>query len=313
MTDARLTVLDSVLLDLTLRVDALPARGGDVVSAPAHLATGGGFNVLVAAQRQGLAVRYGGHLGAGPFATRARDDLAAAGVEVPDVPTAGRDLGVCVVLVEPDGERTFVTAAGAELDLGAEALASLGWGPHEYLYLSGYNFAHRSLAAVVAPWLDTLPDQVVVALDPGARLGDADPEVVAHALARVDWLLASDDECCALADDTDLASAVTTLAAAVRAGVVVHEGARGCRLATGGTVRAIPGVPGEVVDSNGAGDTHNGVFLASLADGADPVTAAWRANVAASHAIAHVGGAAAPTWSELDARLRALGATPTAG
>ena len=52
---ARLVVLDSVLVDLTLRVDALPDRGGDVRSDSSMLAPGGGFNVLAAAARQGMA------------------------------------------------------------------------------------------------------------------------------------------------------------------------------------------------------------------------------------------------------------------
>ncbi|MGC8498255.1 MAG: PfkB family carbohydrate kinase [Acidimicrobiales bacterium] len=307
---ARLTVLDSVLIDLTLRVGALPARGQDVVSAPAHLATGGGFNVLVAARRQGLACRYGGHLGTGPFAARARADLVAAGIELGPSTAGDRDLGVCVVVVEPDGERTFLTAAGAELDLSRAALDALDFRDDEYLYLSGYNLAHPSLAATIGPWLATVPERVRVALDPGARLGDADPDLVDRVLARVDWLLASDDEVRALAGTSSLADAVAAVRARVRAGVVVHEGAAGCRMAEGGRVRRIPGVATPVVDSNGAGDTHNGVFLASLAAGADPATAAWRANVAASWSINQVGGASAPSAAQLAARLGQVGNAP---
>ncbi len=307
---ARLTVLDSVLIDLTLRVGALPERGGDVVSAPAHLATGGGFNVLVAARRQGLASRYGGHLGTGPFAERARADLEALEVEVAPSTPGGRDLGVCVVVVEPDGERTFLTAAGAELDLSRAALDALDFGDDEYLYLSGYNLAHPALAATIGPWLATVPEHVCVALDPGARIGDADPGLVDRVLARVDWLLASDDEVCALAGTPSLGDAVATLRPRVRAGVVVHEGAAGCRIADGGHPRRIAGVATQVVDSNGAGDTHNGVFLASLAHGADPEAAAWRANVAAAWSIAHLGGASAPSAAQLAERLGEIGTSP---
>jgi len=62
-----------------------------------------------------------------------------------------------------------------------------------------------------------------------------------------------------------------------------------------------------VVDTNGAGDAHNGVFLAELARGRDPVSAAWRANGAAALAIGRLGPATAPTRDELSAWFRVLG------
>jgi sugar/nucleoside kinase (ribokinase family) len=58
-----------------------------------------------------------------------------------------------------------------------------------------------------------------------------------------------------------------------------------------------------VVDTNGAGDVHNGVFLAELSRGTDVIDALRRANVAASIAIGQVGPAACPTRDVIDAHL----------
>jgi sugar/nucleoside kinase (ribokinase family) len=49
-----------------------------------------------------------------------------------------------------------------------------------------------------------------------------------------------------------------------------------------------------VVDTNGAGDTHSGVFLAELALGTDVIESARRGNAAAAMAISVLGPASCP-------------------
>ncbi len=299
-----LVVLDSVLVDLTLRVAELPELGGDVRSSWSSLSTGGGFNVLAAASRQGLDARYGGRLGRGPFAELARASLEAEGIA--HGPLEGDDdLGVCVVVVDAHGERTFITAPGAELGLRAPSLAEIDLGSGDYLYLSGYNLAHPELAAVIAPWVGTIPDEVVVAFDPGARFSDAEPAVLDDVLERTDWLLASASECRALAGEAGLEAATRELLERVRAGVVVHDGPAGCLVGADGEVTRVAGYDVTIVDTNGAGDAHNGVFLAGLATGLAPRDAARRANAAAAIAIESFGPAQAPTRERLDAWLEA--------
>ena len=43
-----------VVIDLTLRIEAIPEPGGDVFADESSLAVGGGFNVLAAARRMGV-------------------------------------------------------------------------------------------------------------------------------------------------------------------------------------------------------------------------------------------------------------------
>jgi sugar/nucleoside kinase (ribokinase family) len=65
--------------------------------------------------------------------------------------------------------------------------------------------------------------------------------------------------------------------------VIVRRGDDGCVLAVrGADPRVLPAPRVVVRSANGAGDTHVGVFLAALADGAAPRDAAVRANAAAA-------------------------------
>jgi sugar/nucleoside kinase (ribokinase family) len=56
----------------------------------------------------------------------------------------------------------------------------------------------------------------------------------------------------------------------------------------------------EAVDTNGAGDTHCGVFAAELLLGNNLETAALRANAAAAISVTRYGPATAPTWAEVN-------------
>jgi sugar/nucleoside kinase (ribokinase family) len=61
----------------------------------------------------------------------------------------------------------------------------------------------------------------------------------------------------------------------------------------------VPGFAVTAIDTNGAGDTHTGTFIAALARGADVRSAARIANAAAAFSVTRRGPATAPTEAEL--------------
>ena len=114
MKPRRLVFAGQAIVDIVLRVPALPERGGDMIATSAEITTGGGFNVMAAAARQGLPVLYAGGHGTGPWGDLVRAALGAEGITILRPADPGRDTGFDVALVEPDGERTFATHPGAE-------------------------------------------------------------------------------------------------------------------------------------------------------------------------------------------------------
>lgn len=297
----RLFVLDTVMVDVTLRVAQLPVRGGDVRASEQLLTTGGGFNVLTAAARHDLDVVYVGQLGTGPMSAVARADLVAAGIATPVAADPTHDLGFCLVLVDAAGERTFVTSTGAELLVTRADLDAVAIDEGDLVFLSGYDFVYPEIGPTVARWLATLPTGVIVAFDPGPRFADIATDLVHAVLARSDWLLCNAVEGLALSGAATLERAPEALLAMTGGeGVVVHDGQRGCLVAT--RTRApvrVAAFPATVVDTNGAGDTHDGVFLAEMARGTDPLEAARRANAAAAMAIGRLGPATCPPRAEV--------------
>jgi sugar/nucleoside kinase (ribokinase family) len=299
----RLFCLDTVLVDVVLRVSAFPPRAGDVRALEQLVTTGGGFNAMSAASRHHLRVDYAGRLGAGPFSELAASSLVNEGIGTPVDANPELDTGVCVVLVEPDGERTFITAPGAEGTLRASDLESLNVKGGDYVLVSGYNVMYPDGAKVTLDWLGVLPHEVVVFFDPATRVADIPAPNLEGVLGAATWLLCNAQEATRLTGVDDVVAAAGVLAAKNdRLNVVVRRGAEGCVVALNhaGAIEVDSFVT-RVVDTNGAGDVHNGVFAAELASGHDAFAAARWANAAAAIAVSRLGPATSPTRAEVAA------------
>jgi sugar/nucleoside kinase (ribokinase family) len=312
------------IVDVATDVPGVPDRGGDVLASSSAVTVGGGFNVMAAAARQGLPVLYAGGHGTGPWGDLVRSVLAGEGIGVFRDPDPRRDTGFVLVLVEPDGERTFVTSLGAE---SFHDLSGVAVSPGDAVYVSGYGLLGPS-AAGVAEWAASLPAGSSLFLDPGPLAADIPEPILNRVLPRCDWLSVSLREAALLTGTDDPAAAArlllvrtgggadgrTGVGAGVRAygragvgiggraggGVIVRTGASGCVLAVGGAVSFVPAPKVDAVDTTGAGDAHAGAFLAALSDGRTPLAAAQRANVAAALAVTRRGPATAPTRGDLD-------------
>jgi sugar/nucleoside kinase (ribokinase family) len=305
-TVSRLVFAGEAIVDVLMRVPALPGRGGDMLAESASVEVGGGFNIMAAAVRQGLPVVYAGGHGTGPWGGKVRAALAAEGIGLLRPPHPDADTGFTVGLVEPDGERTFVTALGAESLVQADAWNSIRLQTGDAVYVSGYGLVPAGPGPVLAAWAAALPPEVLLFADPGPLVADIPAAVLDPVLARCDWWSCNRREAALLTGSDDPAEAGRRLVRRTgRAGVIVRSGPDGCVLAL-----RVPGLPPSLnhvaapavtaVDTTGAGDAHSGVFLAGLAAGLTPAEAARRANAAAALAVTRAGAATSPTRAELD-------------
>src|SRR4051794_31489407 len=136
-----------------MAVPALPAAGSDVRAADAQITAGAGFNVMVAARRQGMTVVHGGIQGSGPFGDLLRAQMEEVGIQLIQPPFSGTDSGFCVALVDDAGERTFVTSVGAEAAVDAVELDRIGICPEDTVYLSGYSLLSPVTGPALAQWV----------------------------------------------------------------------------------------------------------------------------------------------------------------
>lgn len=294
--------LGSILVDVTVDVPGLPERGGDVLATGTRTLPGGGFNLAAAVARQEVRCVYAAPHGTGLYGDLIRDALAAEGVRVAAEPRDTGDSGFCVVLVEPDGERTFVTMPGVEAALTAGDLAAVRPSTGDVVSVSGYDLAYPGSGPVLADWLADLPGEVFVALDPGPLVRQIPAERLASVLRRADLLTLNQREAQLLADSRATSAALLETLRPAAAMVVIREGPQGC-VATGGPlgdrIVSVPAPRVQAVDTTGAGDSHTGVLLASLAAGVGVEEALDTATRAAAVSVTRIGPATTPTRAAL--------------
>ena len=312
-----MVVVGNAVVDVVLRVPAVPAPGSDVLASTGALVAGGAVNVAAAAARQGALTLYAGAHGTGPLGEVVRAALVAEGVDLA-LARSGADTGFDVAITDDDGERTFLTRHGAEASLRPGDLDAVVTERGDVVVVSGYVLAHPGPAAMLTGWLAGIDPRATVLFDPGPLLaarppahrppvrdraacsaatddGPAlDPAGLAAALARADVVTLNAAEAAAL-ERSGLVAGVRSL--------LVRDGARGATWHRAGSVLSTPAPPVEVVDTNGAGDTHTGVLAAALAAGVEPAAALERATVAASTSVTRSGPGGAPSVDELDAAV----------
>lgn len=301
MTMPRLVSVGNIILDRTLRIPALPERGGDVLARDTGSMPGGSFNTLVAARRQGIACAYGGAHGTGPHGDRVRSALRAEGIEILLEPTRESDTGYDIALTDDDGERTFVTVFGAEASLRSDALEGICLRADDSVHVSGYGLLERTNGSVLGPWISAIPGEHTLLLDPGPLCADIPAPVLSAVATRADWISCNLREALLLTGAGDAHTAAAALRENWRA-VVIRLGPSGALVFTD-EIEQVPGFVVEAVDANGAGDAHTGAFLAGLAAGESPYSAALRGNACAALAVTQHGPATAPTAAQVQLLL----------
>lgn len=301
----RLLHTGQVMIDLVMAVNKLPHSGGDVLAQSASFEAGGGFNVMAAAQRNGLPVVYLGRHGTGRFGDLAREAMKAEGIRIGITHRAERDTGLCVALTEASAERSFISYIGAEGELTAEDLASVPAEAGDYVYVSGYSLLHGGKAQALVDWVLDLPRGINVVFDPGPLVDSPDEPLMQALLSRIDLWTSNSVEAVKFTGASDIAETLSRLADHLPADVlmVVRDGPQGCWISQRGDRQHVPGFKVAAVDSNGAGDAHAGVFVAGLAQGFSASEAALRANAAAALAVTRWGPATSPGTAEVDALI----------
>jgi sugar/nucleoside kinase (ribokinase family) len=289
------------LVDEVAEIPGLPRRGQNAMASSFTRYAASAVNILVAAARSGATCVHAGTVGTGHNADLVRRTLADEGVVISSPPLADLDTGICFVMIEPSAERTFVTTMGAERHISVESLASSAPEPGDIVCVSGYSLVGATREPLLT-WLESLPEGVVVVLDPGAIFSGLPAPTRERMLAHTTVWTSNAEEATGLTGWTGIADTALALSGRLPEGsvVVVRDGPKGCVVREAGHTTHVAGFPRDPVDTNGAGDCHTGILVAERAAGMEWVEAARRANAGAALKVTRRGPNAAPTRAEID-------------
>src|SRR6266545_924416 len=127
--EPEVVVFGSLNMDLVVRVSRVP-NAGETLRAHGFMTNPGGkgANQAVACARQGARVCMVGRVGRDDFGATLRAALAADGIDVRHVGTAGDASGIAVIIVDDDAQNRIALIPGANALLApqdADAVAEL--------------------------------------------------------------------------------------------------------------------------------------------------------------------------------------------
>lgn len=261
---ARVVVCGEALIDL------VPLPGGEGYAARPG---GSPANVAVGLGRLGVPVRLLSRLAADPFGRLLRDHVTASGVDTTGVLDAAEPTTLAVVTLDPDGKAEYAFYVDGAADGGwraADLPAALP--PGAALHVSGsLALAVPSMGDTVEALLQRERGSRLLALDPNVRPRLARDEADLRArldrwLGLVDLVKVSEDDLAWVSPGVPVEEVARAWCRRGPSLVVVTRGEHGVHaLGADGPVD-LPGLPVEVADTVGAGDSFMSGLLAALAD-----------------------------------------------
>ena len=226
-------VVGDVMTDIIVFPEGPLVRGSDRRATIRSHPGGSGANQAVWLGAMGVPVKFAARVGAADR-THLEAHFRGYGVEAILAADSEKPSGVLVTIVDPDGERSFLTDRGANLALSpADLPASLLDGAR-YAVCSGYSFFADAPRASVRGFLAAARErQVATMVDPASAgfLREVGVEAFLSWTAGTDLLLANREEAETLSGTADLGDQMRILGQHF-ARVVIKRGPDGAAMGT---------------------------------------------------------------------------------
>lgn len=296
-------VLGAVVIDQVMTVPTLPYRGADIEVDSRQMHIGGcGLNIASALHRLNIPSLNAFLIGNGMGANQIGNYLQARGIDV-HLPKIDGDNSWCLALVEPDGERSFVTATGVENDWTQDILDQLDIPPDSLIFLSGYQLVPSADEAIVS-WLESIDHPVEILVDFGPRIEQVDPDIITRLLALNSIVSVNRDEARMIGIDEPVEESAADWSIRHNCPLIVRRDKDGAFFYQSEQNNGwVEPYAADVKDTIGAGDSHAGGILAGLSANWSLIDAIRLGNAIASYVVERSGGDCSPNLEELRRHL----------
>lgn len=292
MSEPKILVVGDTITDIIVMPEGPMVRGSDRRAKIRSRPGGSAANLAVWLGRLGMDVTFVSRVAAADLASN-RAYFRGRGVNAelvgdPDLPS-----GVLISIVDADGERSFLTDRGANLNLSAADLPVSRLDGMSLLVVSGYSFfTEGPRTAVTALMKQARERKIATAVDPASVgfLREVGAESFLKWTQGTGTIFANLDEALELTGSVDLGLQMQTLGRFYERVVIKRGGAGAAIGSRTGVGLSLPAPVSDVIDTTGAGDAFAAAFLASELRG-KAVGDCLRAGIAAgSEAVGTVGG-----------------------
>ncbi len=289
---AGVLVVGDVMTDVIVVPEGPLVRGSDRRATVRSRPGGSGANQAVWLGAMGAAVSFAARVG---HADKLMYENYFRGLGVVPALAADREQpsGVLVTIVDPDGERSFLTDRGANLNLSPADLPDSLLDDVSMVMVSGYSFFSPGPRDAVRRLLNEARARgTIVGVDPASVgfLLEVGPDQFLQWTAGASLLFTNQSEAEALTGLSGTEEQVRALGAHFET-VLLKRGSLGAVLGGRDGIRLEQSAPTvTVLDTTGAGDAFAAGFIAARLLGADEPTALSKAVTAGAQAVQSIGG-----------------------
>jgi sugar/nucleoside kinase (ribokinase family) len=265
-------VIGSTVVDVLLGVPALPKRGEDINITTIQYRIGGcAYNVYKTLRLFESPSLLCSPVGTGVYGKMVKKQLEAEGIKA--FVSLEEENGCCFCLVEPDGERSFISYHGAEYVFSRSWMRKIDLNEAGSVFICGLEVEEPSGEEII-DFVYEYPE-LELYFAPGPRVKDIPASKMERLLTRRDKygkgpiLHLNETEILRYTGEHVLEEGALYIAEKTGNSVVITLAEQGCYCleAPGTAGRYIPGYKANVIETVGAGDAHCGALIACLKNG----------------------------------------------
>ncbi|ARQ06179.1 Sugar or nucleoside kinase, ribokinase family [Macrococcoides canis] len=289
-------IIGSTVCDVVINVDQLPTTAGDVHISSQTMALGGcAYNVVSVLHHLDVPYTFISPVGTGMYGEFVAHELEKKRIQT-EVRVEGEN-GCCYCFVEQHGERTFMSHHGVEYTFNPKWLDGLNLDDYKYVYICGLEIEECDGDKII----DTLNDiEATIIFAPGPR-GNLIPQERMERVYQLSPIVHLNEQ--EIKEQTDcetVEAALEVLYEKTNNKIVVTQGANGA-IIYDGDITHVSGETVKVNDTIGAGDSHAGAFISSMAKGMDDKSALKFANKVAAEVVQVSGvGLSEEVWGSME-------------
>jgi len=276
-------VIGSTVIDVLLNLPVLPRRGEDInLTAQEYRVGGCAYNVYKTLKLLKSQALLCSPVGTGVYGRMVREHFEKEGIQT--FVSLEEENGCCYCLIEPDGERSFLSLHGAEYLFSPFWMKNIDFSLFDAVFICGLEVEEAAGKELIDFVYEHPGFELYFA--PGPRIKQIPAERMERLLERRDknqkgpFLHLNEKEALSFSNKNTVEEGAEFLAGKTGNSVVITLGQRGsyCLSKPGAAGLYISGFPVKALDTVGAGDAHCGALIACLKEGMDLTEACRTAN-----------------------------------